>query len=260
MIWFACKKCGKRHGKAEGLSGTLVFCDCGLGNRVPWSSTVPEPEVPVPPSVPIPAARPRVPQPLPDDDPRNSGRRRSIPVDDRDDWAPPPMRTRPKKEAKRINPNFCLIHDEKPAEQTCKDCGLRFCQSCVVQLQGDTLCGPCKNFRLRGTHRPASMSPWALVSVIVAVVSIPIGFCLSMPAVSMQAAPQGGMMGTAFLLGILALLLPIAGLVLGGMALKQIESKPNIGGRFLAMTGTAAGLVGTVWSLTVVLILILKAF
>ena len=47
MIWFACKQCGKRHGRAESLVGTLVFCECGQGNRVPWASTVPEPEAPV---------------------------------------------------------------------------------------------------------------------------------------------------------------------------------------------------------------------
>ena len=62
MIWFGCKKCGKRHGKAESLCGTLVFCDCGFGNRVPWSSTVPEPEAPEPTAVP---ARPRLRRPGP---------------------------------------------------------------------------------------------------------------------------------------------------------------------------------------------------
>ena len=63
MIWFACKQCGKRHGRAEHLSGTLVFCECGHGNRVPWSSTVAEPEpeeaAPLPPPRPRPAASER---------------------------------------------------------------------------------------------------------------------------------------------------------------------------------------------------------
>ena len=48
--------------------------------------------------------------------------------------------------------------------------------------------------------------------------------------------------------------------VLGGVALWQIETKANVGGRFYAMTGTAAGLVGTIWSTTVVVIMIIKAF
>ena len=37
MIWFACKKCGKTQGRPESLAGTLVFCDCSFGIRVPWS-------------------------------------------------------------------------------------------------------------------------------------------------------------------------------------------------------------------------------
>jgi len=261
MIWFGCKKCGKRHGKAESLSGTLVFCECGFGNRVPWSSTVPEPETPIPPAVPVPPARPRAPQPLPEDDRPDSRRRRSIPVDDRDDWAPVPMRTRPKKEARRINPNFCLVHDEKPSEHTCKDCGMRFCSSCIVTIQGDTLCGPCKNFRLRGTHRPAVIAPLAIISVIAGLISAPIGFCLSGTGITAQVGPEGGSGAGLFLLfGVVGMLLPLTGLVLGGLALKQIESKPNVGGRFLAMTGAAAGLVGTIWSMTVALLLVLKLF
>src|SRR6516164_6467007 len=66
MIWFACKQCGKRHGRGEHLAGTLVFCECGHGNRVPWSSTIPEP----------------APEPPP---PREPRRRPGPPVDD---WSP----------------------------------------------------------------------------------------------------------------------------------------------------------------------------
>jgi hypothetical protein len=254
MIWFGCKKCGKRHGKAESLSGTLVFCDCGFGNRVPWSSTVPEPESP--PAVPAP--RPRA-VPLDDRDDRRPPRR-SVPVDDKDDWAPPSLRTRPRKEAKKINPNFCLVHDETPSQHVCKDCQLRFCSSCVVTLQGDTLCGPCKNFRLRGTHRSTPISPWAIISVLVGLVSAPIGFCMSLSGINNLASPGGGHAGLGVLLGLLAFLFPVAGLVLGLIALRQIEQKANVGGRLFAVTGAAAGLVGTVWSLTVVMLMILKAF
>src|SRR5262249_16114600 len=46
MIWFSCKQCGKVHGRAENSAGTLVFCDCGQGNTVPWESTAAEPEEP----------------------------------------------------------------------------------------------------------------------------------------------------------------------------------------------------------------------
>jgi hypothetical protein len=254
MIWFACKKCGKRHGKAEGLSGTLVFCDCGFGNRVPWSSTVPEPEAP--PAAPAPLPRPRS-VPVDERDARRPPRR-SVPVDDQDDWQPPSLRTRPRKEARRINPNYCLSHDEKPSELTCKDCGMRFCSSCVITLQGDTLCGPCKNFRLRGVHRPAPVAPLAIISVIVGLISAPVGFCVSFVGISAQVAP-GGNAGFAFLLGLIGFLLPLTGLILGGAALRQIESRANVGGRLLAMTGTAAGLVGTLWSVTVGMLMVLKS-
>jgi hypothetical protein len=128
----------------------------------------------------------------------------------------------------------------------------------VVTLQGDTLCGPCKNFRLRGVHRPSPIAPLAIISVIVGLISAPFGFCLSLAGVQFQVA--AGRSGSAFLMGVIALVLPVAALVLGHFALRQIESKANVGGRLFAMTGTAAGLVGTVWSGTVAMILILKSF
>jgi hypothetical protein len=43
MIWFACKNCGKRHKQPDEAAGSLVFCDCGQSNRVPWPGAVPEP-------------------------------------------------------------------------------------------------------------------------------------------------------------------------------------------------------------------------
>src|SRR5262249_50920489 len=103
MIWFACKQCGKRHGRAEPLAGTLVFCECGQGNRVPWSSTVPEPEpeaaVPVPP-------RPRAPGPSADQD------------------RPEPEFLRPRRTRERRRPNsaYCLNHEETTKEATCDAC------------------------------------------------------------------------------------------------------------------------------------------
>src|SRR6185437_14968089 len=118
MIWFACKQCGKRHGRAEHLAGTLVFCECGHGNRVPWSSTVPESEpeearpAPLPPS--------RVPRPSFDDD------------------RPEPEFLRPRRtrERRRINSGYCLNHEETPKEATCEACHCSFCSACVVTLQG----------------------------------------------------------------------------------------------------------------------------
>src|SRR5262249_4493976 len=47
MIHFACKTCGKLFERPDAAAGTLVFCDCGTGNRVPWESTATAPAIPV---------------------------------------------------------------------------------------------------------------------------------------------------------------------------------------------------------------------
>src|SRR5436309_12681516 len=69
MIWFSCRQCGKQHGRADNLAGTMIFCDCGQGLRVPWSSTIPEPEV-TEELVPLPPPRETPALPAPDDKPR----------------------------------------------------------------------------------------------------------------------------------------------------------------------------------------------
>ena len=47
MIWFACKQCGKTHGRPDSAIGATIFCDCGCGLLVPWESTAAEPSTPV---------------------------------------------------------------------------------------------------------------------------------------------------------------------------------------------------------------------
>jgi hypothetical protein len=237
MIWFACKQCGKRHGRDEHQAGTLVFCECGQGNRVPWSSTVPEPEPEVAP--PLPPPRPRAPRP-PSEDERPEFR--------------PPRRIRAKR---RPNPAYCLNHDETPKEAICDACHSSFCAACVVTLQGKTLCGPCKNFRVRGRNRPTSVSALSIVSLVLSLVSAPVAALLALSAVGVQIAGEGGVfMGEVMCF--LGLLLPIAGLVLGWAALRQIESKPNLGGRSLAITGATTGLAGALLCLAIAVLTIVK--
>ncbi len=258
MIWYACKKCGKRHGRAENLSGTMVFCECGFGNRVPWSSTVPEPtaeesSVPIPLPLPPPAGRPRpsipsIPLPPRDFDDSRRGRRDEPPL--------PPFRSKPRKESRRVNPKFCLNHDELPTEHTCAQCHLPFCSKCVLDIQGEVLCGPCKNFKVRGMQRPTHITPLSTVTAVGALVAGPICFCLSWIGVGLQL--QGVAGPGALFFGLVGLLLPIGVLVLSFWALKDIESKPRTGGRALALTGTAAGLVGVLWCVTVSLIMLVK--
>jgi hypothetical protein len=235
MIWFACKQCGKRHGKADSLAGSLVFCECGQGNRVPWQSTAPEPE---PSAVPPEGApRPRPWQPPADDD---------LPL-------PPARRA---WDGHRHNPAYCINHPDAAKEAACDDCRVSLCAACVVRLQGKTLCGPCKNFRVRSLARPSRVSGLAVAALTVSLVSGPVVFFLTMiaVAVSMLGRPAAG----TVLLCLLGLALAACGLVLGWLALRQVETRPGVGGRSLAAGGAAAGLAATVWAATVVAILIAK--
>jgi hypothetical protein len=237
MIWFACKQCGKRHGRAESLSGTLVFCECGQGNRVPWSSTVPEPE----PEVAAPAPPP----------PR---RRASHEEDQPGPELPSPRR---KRERRRPDPAYCLNHEETPKEAICDACHGSFCSACVVTLQGQTLCGPCKNFRIRGLNRPARLTPLSIVSFVLALVVTIVCLFLTFMAIGFQMSLEHGT-AVAVVICLVGLLLAGGEMLVGWLALRQIDRQPNLGGRALAMTGAAAGLVGVLWSVAIALFSIFK--
>lgn len=232
MIWFVCKQCGKRHGRGEHLAGTLVFCECGHGNRVPWSSTSAEPEPEE--ARPLPAPRPRIPAPAFDED------------------RPEPefLRTRRSRERRRINPAYCLNHEEMPKEAMCAACHCSFCSACVVTLQGQTLCGPCKNFRIGGLNRPARLLPLAIVAFILGLVSIIVSMILSIAAVVASVVGETGII-VALICCLIVVVLAGGELVIGGLALRQLDRQPAFGGRSLAMTGATAGLAGIVWALGV---------
>ena len=246
MIWFTCKKCGKRHGRADNLASTFVFCECGQGNTVPWQSTTSPPETP-----PEPPRRPAPPPPRP------------RPFDDRErPPLPPPLddpregdllRRRKANVFRRRRPGFCLNHDDLATDKTCADCKEPFCPNCLVELQGQTVCGPCKNFRIRGLHRPARVPGMAVVAMVVGLVSGPVSFCLTL----FGTGPNGGL-AAAVLMSLVGLVLPIGGLVVSWLALREIETKPNLGGRGLAMTGATTSLVGALWCVTVTFLVILK--
>lgn len=235
MIWFACKKCGKTHGRPENLAGTLVFCECSFGNRVPWASTVAEPEPdanPIP--IPMPPAPPSRPSPSPErerDEPRPLDR---------------PLRRR---EPRRTNSRYCLNHEDAASEHTCADCKASFCAGCVVTLQDKTLCGPCKNFRVRGLNRPARVSALAIVSLVVGLVGGPVTFCLN--AYNIYSQQTQSSIAVAIALCIVGLLVPLGSLVLAWLALREMDAKPSTGGRSLALTGAASGLAGVLWTLTI---------
>src|SRR5206468_1042191 len=149
----------------------------GQGLRVPWSSTIPEPEV-TEELVPLPPPRETPALPAPDDKPRvPPPPRPSIPLPPGRQEAEQLPRRRPKW--RKVNPAYCFNHDEAAATTTCGDCKLPFCAACVVGFKGKTLCGPCKNFRIRGATRPPRVSALAVVALVVALASGPLAFCLS---------------------------------------------------------------------------------
>jgi hypothetical protein len=236
MIWFPCKQCGKTHGRGADQSGTLVFCECGHGNRVPWTSTAPEPPAPPPEPPALPPPPRWKPEPVPDL--RNRWQRGREPI--------------------HTDPDRCFNHQDQPRTANCEACGQAFCAACVVGLGGRTLCGPCKDFRVRVARRPPQMSWLAIFSLVLAlVVAGPFSFCLPFASANAQATGAGSAAVSA-VFGVIALVLPLTAMVLGVLALREIETKPNVGGRPTALTGTIAGAVGVLWCLAVYVAIVIK--
>jgi hypothetical protein len=258
MIWFECKKCRKQHGKADNLVGTLVFCECGQGNRVPWSSTIPEP----PPE--LPKESQRKPRSWQDED--NGGPRwsqsRDPETEDQDQPARPrdpgdlPLR-RKQVRLRRIRPGFCFHHEEDASETTCAECRIPFCSRCVVPLQGRTLCGPCKNFLIAAMGRPSRIPALAPIALLVGLVSGPVSLVLTFLALG-QHIGAGNTAG-AVLLCLLSLSVSVTGLVLGGKALRRIERLPHTRGVSLGLCAATTSAVSALWSLTLAGMLILQA-
>src|SRR5437879_5686099 len=113
MIWFACAQCGKRHGRPESAIGSILFCECGHGNRVPWESTAPPPDPDEEPVVVLPSGPP----PL-----------EAVPVGEE---RMPPPRPAPRTRGRR-DPAFCFNHRDLVSEVVCEACTERFCGRCVV--------------------------------------------------------------------------------------------------------------------------------
>ncbi len=234
-IWFACKGCGKRHRRPETAAGTLVFCPCGEGNRVPWESTV-----------------------APEDAGEPSG---ALPVAPAEEAPPPeaeeegPLPRRRRRAAEPRDPSRCFNHPDTPSGRTCAACGEAFCENCVVVLRGRTLCGPCKNFELRTSQRPAAPSGLAIVSLVVGLLSNPIAFCSTVTAMGVQPGASPGI----FVASLVGLVAPLAAVAAGMKALADIEKKPRAGGQTLAIIGMVTGGVSLLWCLTLLVILTFRA-
>ncbi len=259
MIAFTCKQCRKRHSRLDNQAGTLVFCECGQGNRVPWTPSV---SVDIPDAIPLPAP---VLDAVPAAVPARATRAVSVPVPSElppsrkvEDSAPEsglPVH-RPARLIGRVNPGFCFHHGDSTSASTCDACKLPFCKLCVVSLQGQTLCGPCKNFRVAALGRSPRLLPLAIVALVVSLVSGPVMLILSLVAMGLHMGE--GETGAAIVLCLLAMILPFVGLYLAGKALRQMDARPEMGGRALAISGACAALVGVLWCLTVIALLAVK--
>lgn len=251
MIWFACTKCRSKLSRIDSEAGAFVFCACGQGLRVPWSSTTTEDVLPPaspPEKRPLPA-----PRPLLDAEPVLPSTR--VPDSPAPTTLPIPSR-RPARLTGKVNPNFCFHHDEAPSTTTCSACRLPFCDSCVVPVQDKPLCGPCKNFRLASPGQPRRVLPLAVIAFVVALASGPVALTLSLAAVGLVLSDGQVAVGVAMCL--LASAVPTAGLTLSALALGRMETRPQTTGRGLAASAGCTALAGVLWCATVAMVLVSK--
>jgi len=255
MIWFNCKKCAKTQSRPDSSAGTMIFCDCGHGNTVPWESTATPPAAAIPVvSVPqgptlepiqfdpgaVPTmgghtAPPAAPIPT-------ANKPSSYPLN------PPPLedeRTYRRGRTEKRDPDYCFNHQRRPRVDSCAECEENFCADCLVKFQGMNLCGPCKNFRARKEELPAGSSSMATASLIISLLTGPLLMCLLIykPGDS-----------TWRLLSFLCLLPQLVAAGLGAFALYEAEKDRKGGGQWVAISGIAMA------TLTCVLLLLLQTF
>jgi len=229
MIWFACSKCSKVHGRPESSAGAMVFCECGSGLTVPWESTAPEPaHTPA-----VAAPQPRRVEPLLFGRGIESPPAEAVP-------APRPSRRKARFDH---DPSFCLNHEARPRQKMCADCGMSFCDDCVVSFRGQTLCGPCKNYETKLLQRPPRRSGLALASAAVA-------FGAGLLALSM---PWNRPL-VFCVFAIIAVAVQILAFFAGLFALRKTQTDPQAGGQGLAITGMSAA------SFTAVLTIVLTFY
>jgi hypothetical protein len=155
-----------------------------------------------------------------------------------------------------VRPEFCFNHDEDASEGACEDCKLRFCSRCLVTVQGKTLCGACKNFRIAGMNRPKYTQPLAILAFVVSLVSGPVVLLLTLMGIG--GTKQDWPVGVSVMLCLGSMILPAAALVLTWQARKQIERTPRASGVGLVSNSLAISLIGVLWCVVVAGLLIFK--
>ncbi|MCI0684171.1 MAG: hypothetical protein L0Y71_18840 [Gemmataceae bacterium] len=236
MIWFACPKCRKVHGRPDNAGGAMIFCDCGQGLTVPWESTAAEPSA-APAVVVPPAGRESAGR----GEPLSFGGapEKPMPVEPL-----PPVRASRRRARYEHDPNVCLNHETRPKQKVCVECGMSFCDDCVVTFRGQALCGPCKNYEARLLQQPPRTSGLALASVLMALAAGPLMFCLLSVGAS-----RGFVLLTLF-----ALAPQVMAFLAGLFALRRAQADPRVGGQPLAITGIVTA------SFTAVLTMVLTLY
>ena len=228
MIWFACKQCGKVHGRPETAIGATIFCACGTGVLVPWESTAAPPEPPPVPIVAL-AAEPSV-------EPGSRMPSAALP-------GSRSPRTRKRRLVGPRDPQFCFNHEDVPKRISCSACAESFCGDCLVTFEGASWCGPCKNFRVKSLQRVPPASSLSIFSVVIALLSAPItlGLVLANHAgLSLWALAALVPQGLAATLAVMALRPSFLFATMGE------AREPERGGMPLALTGLAAACVTAV--------------
>jgi hypothetical protein len=233
MIWYICKQCGKKQRRPEEQAGSLVFCACGKSNRVPWESEPGAAEEELPPA--------RLPDPSPAAESRSGGSRM-------------PSRWELDEPSPRRTTGFCFNHEHTAAKDVCGNCGVAFCEGCLVKVQEKTLCGPCKNFQVRSLSRPARPSVFGILSLVFGLVGGPVAACLPLSSLGESMNPSPVMLA----LTIVGILLPAVALVLGIKSLREMEGNARVGGRSVAVMGVVAGVIGVIWCVTVIVLVAMR--
>ncbi|MFQ3593774.1 MAG: hypothetical protein SNJ82_11405 [Gemmataceae bacterium] len=283
MLWFFCKSCGKRHSRPESEAGALIFCTCGNGVRVPFSSTAPAaPDIPQ--AIPTEHSLPVRPVPVAPETPRSVCERstparqdaqevgppqipvaRAVPVDiplalpvepipsDRDEPAKPLRKL--SQRYRKIDPEVCWNHENEATAGLCAGCRLPFCESCLVELRGQFVCGVCKNFRIASAGQPIRTFPMAIVAFLSSLVVGPVGLTLSLVGVGLFFGD--GTAGPTLLLSVVALF-PVAGaLLLSLWVVRKLEGQTRLSGRALAMSGVCVSLAALLWCVCVIGLVVL---
>ncbi len=225
MIAFVCKQCGKRFERPGHLAGTLVFCPCGAGTHVPWESTLPPAEAPVP-VVDVP--RPRWVELEKGAEPEH---------------APPLVLPR--------NAANCLNHTDTPRAELCMDCKEPLCSLCLVRFQGAALCGPCKNYRLRAYQRPPHVSVTAVLAALLS-----LGAGAVWPFVMLMAAGMQAEVPVVIAVAVVGLAPQLGALLMAALAMRSVEAGGRITGRSWAITAMVGVLVSSAVTVLLALLMI----